>query len=87
MGVGRVPAWDDTNGKAVISDVIQAWAEQLSTNVPARAGTIESYVRSKNMRKRFPLPEGAAFVFCQEAACIVGKREAKTPRERHGLPY
>ena len=57
MGVGLVPAWDNTNGKAVISDVIQAWAEQLSTNVPARAGTIESYVRSKDVRKRFPLPE------------------------------
>ena len=86
--VGRHNRYDDTAGRAVVSDVLQAWMEQLliPPNYGQRAGCsgprdrncvnakAPAHVRAAEMRARFPLPDNAAFVFCQRSACVVAKK-------------
>jgi hypothetical protein len=65
LQVGRHPLWDDTNGKAVMADILEDWVEQLVTKGhPAR---------------KFPVPKDVDFVFCQHEACVIGKRKEVFP--------
>lgn len=65
MSVGRGAPWkdwvDDTNGKAVVVDVVKDWIEQLT--VP------QTYRKPVE----HPLPAEVSFVFCQQEACVIGK--------------
>jgi len=87
--VGRSARWDETHAKAVISDVVQAWVEQLI--IPARYGAragcfhetsqgdcpdqaAAEHTRAAEMRRRFPMPDDVAFIFCQRYACVLGKK-------------
>lgn len=63
LHVGRRKEFDDTHGEAVMSDIIQAWTEQLLVEHNSR----------KLSAIRFPLPADVRFVFCQAEACVVGK--------------
>lgn len=86
--VGRHTKWDDTRGTAVISDVLQAWTDQLiiPSNYARRAGcsgprdkrcaesSAPEHSHAAMMRTRFPLPDGVAFIFCQRSACVIGKK-------------
>jgi hypothetical protein len=57
LQVGRVlPFVDD--GSVAISDMVQAWVEQLLT---------------QNPREDLPLPEGVQSIFCQAEACVLLK--------------
>jgi hypothetical protein len=56
LQVGRVYPWND--GGVVISDMVQAWVEQLLTQ--HRGGDL-------------PLPEGVESIFCQAEACMLRK--------------
>ena len=77
LQVGRLELWDDTNGTAVISDVIQAWIEQLLIKAEYAGQRLVQGVttsRAYESIRRHPLPRAAAFVFCQHEACVIGKR-------------
>ena len=77
LQVGRLELWDDTNGTAVISDVIQAWIEQLLIKreyAGQRLVQGPTTSRAYESVRRHPLPRAAAFVFCQHEACVIGKR-------------
>ena len=93
--VGRTRVFDDTGGAAVLSDVLQAWTDQLiipehtwgNPNIEMSSATSADAValrkRVRAARTRHPLPAGVAFVFCQQEACVVGK-EAKSRRGSEG---
>lgn len=63
LQVGREGGYEDSRGQAVMSDIIQAWIEQLLVEHPY---TLKS-------ADRFPLPSGVESIFCQSQACVVIK--------------
>jgi len=63
LQVGRVPPYAD--GGVVISDMVQAWVEQLLTQSPGP----------------FPVPEGLQSVFCQAEACVLMKASSLSSHE------
>jgi len=69
LHVGRHKAWDDTAGQAVMSDIIQAWTEQL---LVSPGGTKRH--KAVNHAIKFPLPADVEWIFCQKEACAVGKK-------------
>jgi hypothetical protein len=56
LQVGRVGGYAD--GGVVMSDMVQAWVEQLLTHTP---------------RADLPLPQGVQSIFCQAEACVLMK--------------
>mmetsp|Transcript_32218 Transcript_32218/g.69246 ORF Transcript_32218/g.69246 Transcript_32218/m.69246 type:complete len:324 (-) Transcript_32218:216-1187(-) len=80
LHVGRIPDYEDTRGDAVVSDVIQAWIEQLlvvPTYTKGRKvawGSRPAHMQAFYARARHPLPPDVAFVFCQHEACVIGKQ-------------
>jgi len=60
LQVGRVGGYAD--GGLVMSDMVQAWAEQLLT---------------QTSREDLPLPEGVQSIFCQAEACVLQKQAAE----------
>jgi len=56
LQVGRIDGYAD--GGVVISDLVQAWVEQLLTH---------------HARSDLPLPEGVQSIFCQAEACVLMK--------------
>ena len=88
LSVGRLSAWEDTNGTAVISDIIQAWIEQLlvATHFHKKydaehAVNWDANVANRNAqsaRQLHPLPKNVAFIVCQAEACAIG-REGELP--------
>ena len=60
--------FDDTNGKAVVIDILKDWMEQLVIRPEDRKHTTH------------PLPTGVSFVFCQFEACVIGKGVGKIGR-------
>ena len=63
LQVGGDPEYEDSKGAAIVSDVIQAWSEQLiipGSQIPAAV--------------RHPLPAGVAFIVCQREACVIAKQ-------------
>ena len=83
LQAGRSPSvdnkftYEDTNGQAVVSDIIQAWIEQLllTARVGSNVGPRES------QKTKFPLPDGVEGIFCQSEACMIAKQMLtfKTP--------
>jgi len=65
--------YDDTNGTMVMSDVLQAWTEQLL--IPTDLKTGVQRPRDATNIEKWPLPDGVAFVLCQRQACVVGKSD------------
>lgn len=63
LHVGRRRPWEDTRGKRVVSDVIQAWIEQL---------LIVGDDWSPHAKKH-PLPQRVKFITCQAEACVIAK--------------
>ena len=72
LSLGRNPRWDDTRGEAVMSDILQSWLDQLI--MPDGADDAVLDADALRRRKRHPLPQQVAFIFCQAEACVVGKR-------------
>ena len=70
---------DNTQGTMVVSDVIQAWVEQLLTveNMGSEKTPFESTASGRHAlaaRQQFPIPQQLGFVFCQKDACALGKK-------------
>lgn len=63
LQVGRGAKATRRNPDIIISDIMQAWTEQL----------LVINLNQEQARKH-PLPKGCAFVMCQLDACVVGKR-------------
>ena len=82
LNVGRLERWDDTHGNAVMSDILQSWQEQLIIFRGWGSERNPQGDRAKMMRKKHPLPCGVKFIFCQDAACVIGKETARN-RNRH----
>ena len=70
LNVGRQARWDDTNKKGVIVDVLKSWIDQT---------VIFGGWATTNPKAKHPLPDKVAFVFCQRAACVIGKQPANRP--------
>lgn len=70
MHVGRHEDYDDTGGNMVMSDVIQAWIEQLII-AQSRDKAIAKDANTTSLR--WPLPDAVDFVMCQAEACVIGK--------------
>ena len=83
MQVGRIPGYEDTQGDAVMSDVIQAWIEQLlvapsfTQGRHVKWGEYPAHKEALYARSRHPLPPQVSFVFCQHEACVIGKESSK----------
>jgi len=75
LQVGRYPSWDDTEGHAVMSDILQLWTEQLLINSEAQLK------RHSNMEivQKHSLPKDVDFIFCQHEACVIGKQKQDFP--------
>ena len=83
LSVGRLSGWEDTNGAMVVSDVIQAWTEQLliATHFNRKHDSAHSVHWDANAANRnalrakqqHPLPNNVAFIFCQAEACAIGR--------------
>ena len=69
MHVGRLYA--PYNG-IIMSDLIQAWIEQLI--VPN--AFVNSDTRSKHLRVKYPIPPTIKWIFCQAEACVIAKCES-----------
>lgn len=74
LQVGREANFEDTNQQAVMSDILQAWTDQLLISSPryARRNKKKGLAESKGANK-FPLPKDVDFIFCQHEACVIGK--------------
>jgi len=70
LHVGRHEGWDDTGGKMVMSDIIQAWTEQL---LIAKNPDPEIAKTGNPASLQWPLPDAVDFILCQREACVVGK--------------
>lgn len=68
MQVGRIHA--PYNG-IIMSDLIQAWTEQLI--VPNRY--VNGDKRSEALRVKYPIPPAVKWIFCQAEACVIAKCE------------
>jgi hypothetical protein len=78
LSMGRVAAFDDTNGEAVMSDVMASWIDQLLITTKwdeAYWGPQPTF--DAETRRRFPLPDDVAFISCGPNACALGK--SRTP--------
>jgi hypothetical protein len=66
-------AFDDTNGAAVMSDIIQTWIEQL---------LIDPHIGvqpKKDLVAKHPLPKAVEGIFCQYEACVLMKQSRDHP--------
>ena len=61
--------YDETNGEAVMSDIIQTWTEQLI--IPDLKVGTDPKVKAR--RDKFPVPPGLKWIFCQAEACVLAK--------------
>jgi hypothetical protein len=83
MHPGRNAGWPQTTPKdreAVMSDIIQAWIEQLTIDPPSW----------KASARRHPLPADVAFIACQREACVIAKACAgieEGPHNRYRLRH
>lgn len=73
LQVGRDPRHDDTKKQAVMSDILQAWTEQLLISSP-HVGKPK-----KEIAEKFPLPKDVDYIFCQHEACVIGKIKQNFP--------
>lgn len=75
LHVGRKDRWDDTKGEAVMADVLQAWMEQKMIFSSWRDGSASNYANRQAQQRvaKWPVPKNVAFIFCQNAACVIGK--------------
>lgn len=73
LQVGRNKEFEDTNQQAVMSDILQAWTEQLLISSPQWGRP------KKKIAEKFPLPKDVDFIFCQHEACVVGKTKQDFP--------
>jgi len=87
LHVGRHRVFDNTNASAVVSDVLQAWQEQLvvSSHIPyelqqRNGGSAQANVQARARARAHPLPRGLSFVFCQRQACVLGKERISIPK-------
>jgi len=62
LQIGRESPYDDTNGQAVMSDIIQSWVEQLLIAHPQEL-------------QKWPVPADVELIVCQSEACAIVKRK------------
>ena len=81
INVGRITRkWDDSKGEAVLADVLHAWQEQIIIYRGWRDGSgwgNHAGRSARDLARKWPLPCGVKFIYCQEAACVVGKETAR----------
>mmetsp|Transcript_43571 Transcript_43571/g.125769 ORF Transcript_43571/g.125769 Transcript_43571/m.125769 type:complete len:294 (-) Transcript_43571:60-941(-) len=72
LQVGRMRQFSESSGAdhVAMSDVIQAWIEQLLIQKTLHPGAPETVKRSA---LEHPLPADVAFILCQPEACMVAK--------------
>ena len=76
MQAGRNPGWPQQAAKdkeAVVSDIVQAWIEQLTID--------PMHVRPS--AKKHPLPPDVAFITCQKEACVIAKACTRGEGKHH----
>jgi hypothetical protein len=73
LQVGRTRGYEDTGGTRIVSEVIQAWTEQLIISAP-QWGRPRSDLVSKH-----PLPKAVESIFCQHEACVLVKQSQDYP--------
>jgi hypothetical protein len=84
LNVGRLARWDPTGGEYVMADILQAWQEQLVVFRGWGGANNAATRRANEVKRKHPLPCGVKFIYCQEAACVIGK---ETIRNRNRHPY
>jgi hypothetical protein len=82
LHLGRHNGWDDTGGKMVMSDILQAWTEQLLIGQSSSADAAKTLDTSS---LKWPLPDSVEFILCQREACVVGK-SSESKKRRHPRP-
>ena len=84
MITGRPARWDNTRGDRVVSDILQAWSDQLMVGPFAgmRQHPSKANQYAAEMRAKFPKPKDVAFVFCQYSACALGKAGSAARADR-----
>jgi len=79
LNTGRPKRWDDTEGKRIVSDILMSWQDQFLVkpfgSMPVHKSEANLYAASR--RDIFPKPRDAAFIFCQDSACVIGKEPAR----------
>ena len=73
LQAGRKKTFEDTHGTGVMSDIIQAWIEQLIISDP-RVGSPKEDLVSEH-----PLPQAVEAIFCQHEACVLTKQSRDYP--------
>ncbi len=68
-----------------MTEVIQAWIEQLLIAPEGLQGDSNSLAHVKRQRQKHPLPSDVMFVFCQYEACVIGKCDKKDCRPKATL--
>ena len=83
LDVGRTPKYDNTQGEAVMADILNAWNAQLMNwghNPNNFAHRSAPNQRFQMLTAKYKLPHTADFIFCQPMACVIGKRDVRMSR-------
>jgi len=76
LGVGRYTPFEDSRGKAPVSDVLQGWADTLLVDqAPTWLGYRAPTQREARARRRDhpAMPPDVAFIFTQRGGVVIGK--------------
>ena len=89
LHAGRFDFFDDVRGRCIVSDVIQAWTEQLlvanrwtaftGQTLEVRWEETPAGMRALDARRTHRLPPHVAFITCQREACVIGKEAGVVP--------
>lgn len=71
---GRHRMYDDTNGKAIMAEKVEAWIEQLVVQPATWADPHpDPHLARQKKANKHPLPLDVLFIMCQVEACVIGK--------------
>mmetsp|Transcript_14007 Transcript_14007/g.30380 ORF Transcript_14007/g.30380 Transcript_14007/m.30380 type:complete len:316 (-) Transcript_14007:345-1292(-) len=85
LGPGRTTDhYDDTKGRAVMSDIIQGWTEQMLTIPPLRTREQTRHQLAPHLHA----PDDLAFITCVTAGCVLAKsRHAWLAPQRKAIAH
>eukprot|EP00668_Euglena_longa_P010722 GGOE01012999.1.p1 GENE.GGOE01012999.1~~GGOE01012999.1.p1 ORF type:complete len:567 (+),score=129.00 GGOE01012999.1:238-1701(+) len=77
LQVGRLRRFDDTLGHMVVSDVVQAWMEELVVGFPSCNPAARPSPDTLAAFNLWKLPQHAQWIFCQPEACALAKAPSR----------
>eukprot|EP00667_Euglena_gracilis_P007894 EG_transcript_7974 len=86
LTVGRARRYDDTHLQMVVSDVLQAWVEELVVGFPSCNPAARKSLDSLRQFDLWRLPRGLQWMFCQPEACALRKAPANDTHGPAGTP-